>query len=242
MYCVLPDLGPVATGGRMFIAVDGIDGAGKTTLVSQLSNLLGIQFQPLITKEPTNLSKWGQRLRESAKTGRLPKPVEIEYFHKDRLFHIKNVIRPAILQNRVVLTDRYVDSTLAFQCETIAEADRLYGVFKDEILIPDITFILKCPVEIGLDRIARNRPDRTKFENQDTLELARSIYESRKGEHYAFLDASGSIESTFNQAVFELIRRTPTLLRMTGNQTQTGRLVNSQDSVCLNSLKAAVGS
>jgi thymidylate kinase len=60
----------------MFIAVDGIDGAGKTTLVHQLAILfaaLDPPNEPLITKEPTKLSEWGRLLRESAKTGRLPR-------------------------------------------------------------------------------------------------------------------------------------------------------------------------
>ena len=225
----------------MFIAVDGIDGAGKTTLVSQLSALL-VSFQPLTTKEPTNLSEWGRRLRESAKTGRLTKELEIEYFHKDRLFHIENIIRPALEQGRVVLTDRYVDSTLAFQSETIEEANTLYNSFKDEILIPDVTFILVCSVDDGLDRITRGRLERTTFEMRETLEQARLIYESRKGDHYVFLDASGTIESTYKQACSELIRRYASLI-----SHEIGRIEPDDIDRCWvndgpKSLKAAAGS
>jgi thymidylate kinase len=103
------------------------------------------------------------------------------------------------MAGRTVISDRYVDSTLAFQGETPDEAEKLYELFKPEILIPDITFILKCPVDIGLKRIARDRGSVTKFEDIETLEKARVIYESRTGSNYVFLDASGSVANTFNQ-------------------------------------------
>ena len=83
----------------MFLAIDGIDGAGKTTLVNHLAVLLQ-SLSPVITKEPTKNSKWGQRLRRAAIEGRLPLQQEIEYFHKDRLNHIENVIAPALDQDQ----------------------------------------------------------------------------------------------------------------------------------------------
>lgn len=192
----------------MFIVVDGIDGAGKTTLVRQLGAFLS-KFDPKITKEPTDLSTWGRQLRQSAKLGRLPKSTEIEFFHKDRLFHIETVILPALRTGRVVISDRYVDSTLAFQADGPADARRMYESFASQILIPDLSFILCCPVSIGLERIQKTRDALTTFEKLSTLERARLIYESRTGKNYALLDASGSVEHTFNQAIFEFCERFP---------------------------------
>lgn len=190
----------------MFIAVDGIDGAGKTTLVRQLVERLKM-FDPVATKEPTDKSHWGQKLREAARNGRLPRDEEIEYFHKDRLHHIANVIGPALAAGKTVISDRYVDSTLAFQADSPEQADELYETFLPEILVPDITFILDCPVEIGLRRIRRDRPSLTEYEKREVLERARAIYESRSGEHYVHLDASGDPNSTFEQAWDQLFRR-----------------------------------
>ena len=197
----------------MFIAVDGIDGAGKTTLVQQLAeHFKAAGIAVLVTKEPTGDSPWGQALRKSAENGRMPRNQEIEYFHKDRLHHIEHVIQPALGAGQTVITDRYVDSTLAFQARNIYEADEFYAQFAQEILIPDVTFILKCTVEIGLERIhRRNGAILSKFEDTETLSRARSIYESRRGANYEFLDATASIEGTYYQALRALKRRFPNI-------------------------------
>lgn len=187
-------------GTKMFIAVDGIDGAGKTTLVGQLAEILS-PLDPVITKEPTNNSRWGQSLRRTALQGRHAREKEIEYFHKDRIKHLRDVIRPALKAGRPVISDRYVDSTLAYQAETPEEADKLYSIFLRDIDIPDITFILDCDVEIGLQRISRDRPRVTYFETVETLEKARRIFASRRGTNYHILNAEGTPNDTLTQAL-----------------------------------------
>jgi dTMP kinase len=192
----------------MFIAVDGIDGAGKTTLVHQLASHL-LHLDPLITKEPTNDSPWAARIRDSALRERLSVEEELDIFHKDRMFHLETTIIPAIRAGRVVICDRYVDSTLAFQAKDEADADRLYLRFCDEILIPDITFILDCPVLTGLERIKTGRNRFTTFEKLDTLEKAQRIYRSRNGPNYVHVFAGGTPEATFESVVNRLNHRFP---------------------------------
>ena len=194
----------------MFIAVDGIDGSGKTTLVAELADWLR-PLDPIATKEPTDASEWGKRLRASAVEGRLPKATEIDYFHRDRLQHLADVIRPALAADRPVITDRYVDSLLAFQADDPADAERLYARFAGEILLPDVTFILDCPVATGLARIHRNRDGRSTFETDEFLERARRIYESRRGGNYIHLHADGAPGETFAAARRTLLARFPEL-------------------------------
>lgn len=194
----------------MFIAVDGIDGAGKTTLVAQLGELLRA-FNPLITKEPTNTSEWGRALRDAAVRERLPREVELEYFHKDRLHHLASEIIPALRSGRVVICDRYVDSTLAFQAHDPDDADSMYEAFRREILIPDLTFILDCPVDTGLARIRDRKNGFSTFENFETLRRAQEIYRSRRGPNYVHIDASKSIEYTLTVAQQNLRARFPSL-------------------------------
>ncbi len=179
----------------MFIAVDGIDGAGKTTLVRQLAATL--HPVPMVTKEPTDTSKWGRILREASMKGRLSRDEEIEYFHLDRLAHIADRIKPALDRRIPVITDRYVDSTLAFQAMDPADADVMYEKFRSEILIPDITFILDCPVEIGLARIAKRNLGTSVYETEAFLLRAREIYRTRRGPNYCHIDAAGTPEQTF---------------------------------------------
>jgi dTMP kinase len=187
----------------MFIAVDGVDGAGKTTLVWQLAGILGEELA-VVTKEPTNDPPWGQRLRASAVLGRLPREQELEYFHKDRLHHIQTVIQPSLDAEKIVISDRYVDSTLAFQAGSTSEAEDLYRRFKGEILIPDVTFILDCPVEIALGRISRDRQAFSAFERMDVLQRARQIYQSRRGSNYEQIAAQGTPADTLRQVLDRL--------------------------------------
>jgi len=196
----------------IFIAIDGIDGSGKTTLSMNLCALL-VDYEAEPTKEPTADSEWGRRLRQSAVEGRLPRETEIEYFHKDRIHHIENCIRPLMQEGRVVICDRYVDSTLAFQARDEIEAEAMYNSFAADILIPDLTFILRCPVQTGLQRIHDNRPEKSTFEEVGTLEHAHRIYESRvaKGGRYVGIDANGSVLDTAVQAVKALIAHFPHL-------------------------------
>jgi dTMP kinase len=186
----------------MFIAVDGIDGSGKSALVRGIAAVLA-PLHPLTTKEPTDTSFWGRRLRTSAKEGRLPRMIELEYFHKDRLHHIATVIRPALERGQIVITDRYVDSTLAFQAESVDEADVLYeSCLGTEILLPDITMILQCTVSQGLQRIQRREKGYlSMFESNESQRRAKEIYESRSGSHYRFIDASGTEDDTLRQAL-----------------------------------------
>lgn len=192
--------------GGVFIAIDGIDGAGKTTLALALARIFEGQ-DPLVTKEPTSESPWGKELRRSAERGRFSRDKEIEYFHKDRLYHIETIIIPALKQNRLVITDRYVDSTLAFQAVDADEAEEMWLRFQPQILTPDVSFILRCPVAVGLERIRRSRNHITTFETSDALERARHIYESRRGEHYCPLDAHSTPEHTLAQALVALSSR-----------------------------------
>ncbi len=194
----------------IFIAVDGIDGSGKTTLCGELFAILA-PFDPIIRKEPTSDSEWGRKLRAAASSGRLPSAVELDYFHRDRLHHIENFILPHLRDGKAVICDRYVDSTLAFQADTPDQADVLYERMKNEILTPDLTFILRCPVEVGLERIQRNRPEKSQYETVETLSKAAAIYESRENSHYRHLDASSTPANTLREAVECLKERFPDL-------------------------------
>ena len=180
----------------MFVVIEGIDGSGKSTLAKALANRLG-PSRVVLTREPTDLSPWGKRLREAAIKGRLERADEIEHFHRDRVHHLQTLIRPALAQGKVVITDRYVDSTLAYQAKDAADANQLLAKMSPELDTPDLVIVLDLPVETALKRIGKGRGAKTQFELRETLDRAKAHYDSRKGGQYHHVDAS----KPFNEVV-----------------------------------------
>src|SRR6266516_1826503 len=97
------------------IAIEGIDGAGKTTQAHFVQDkLMSRQLAVIRTKEPT-MGHWGQILRDSALTGRLSLEEEVEAFLNDRREHVTNTILPELKAAKIVILDRYYFSTVAYQ-------------------------------------------------------------------------------------------------------------------------------
>jgi dTMP kinase len=177
----------------MFITVEGIDGSGKSTLARALAERLAEQLgaeRVVLTREPTDQSEWGRRLRRSEQEGRLSREDEIAHFHKDRLHHLDTLVKPALAAGTIVISDRYVDSMLAYQARDSKDADRLLATMEDEILEPDLVLVLDVPVATALARIGGGREGRTSFEREETLRRAAAIYASRKGARYHRLNAA----------------------------------------------------
>ncbi len=190
----------------MFVVIEGIDGSGKSTLAKAIAEKLG--SRAVLTREPTDASSWGRRLREAEIKGRLNRADEIEHFHRDRMHHLETFIRPALARGQIVITDRYVDLTLAYQASDIADADKLFAQMAPELDVPDLVIVLDLPVETALGRIGKGRGTKTQFELKETLERARAIYDSRKGPQYHHLDATKPFKEVV-AAALALIETSP---------------------------------
>ena len=176
----------------MFISIEGIEGCGKSTLVNSLSRYLEEKkILHIVTKEPGS-SPIGKILREILldKNKKIDPLTELIMMFSDSLKHHDKVIKPSLEKGKIVITDRYIDSTYAYQgagrgiSKTII--DNL--VHKTEILLPDITFLLDLAPEIGLKRASsRNELDRFELEN---LEFHQRL---RKN----FLDVAGANPNRF---------------------------------------------
>ena len=104
----LPDSG-------LFIVLEGIDGAGKSTQIRCLTEKLAASGRPpVVSREPTD-GPHGRRLRESATRGRLSAEEELATFLADRREHVSNLILPSLAAGKVVVLDRYYFSTAAYQ-------------------------------------------------------------------------------------------------------------------------------
>jgi dTMP kinase len=182
----------------MLIALEGGEGVGKTTQARLLAIWLRDQgFDVIATREP-GATKVGMRLRavllDTTHTG-LSAKAETLMYAADRAEHVESVIVPALERGAVVVTDRYVDSSLAYQgagrsqlAEEVARLNR----WATGGLVPDLTILLDLPPTAGLGRRARSA-DRLEAEPTDFHERVRAGFlalASVEPERYLVLDAS----------------------------------------------------
>jgi dTMP kinase len=182
----------------LFVALEGGEGAGKSTQARLLAIWLReLGFDVVSTHEP-GATKIGMRLRalllDTAHTGLSPKAEALMYA-ADRAEHVDAVIRPALDRGAVVVTDRYVDSSLAYQGAgrrlPMAEISEL-NQWATTGLTPDLTVLLDLPPLTGLGR-RRSSADRLEAEPVDFHQRVRSGFLSLaegSPDRYAVLDAA----------------------------------------------------
>jgi len=146
----------VSTG--LFVALEGGEGAGKSTQVDLLQRwLTGLGREVVVTREPGG-TPLGRRLRElllDPSTGALAARTEALLYAADRAEHVQDVIRPALRAGAVVLTDRYIDSSIAYQGagRSLDPADiAKLSAWATEDLLPDLTVVLDIDPQVGLRR------------------------------------------------------------------------------------------
>lgn len=189
------------------IAIEGIDGGGKTTQAHFVQAHLQARRLPVVrTKEPTT-GYWGQILRDSAVTGRLSIEEEVEAFVKDRQEHVAQVINPALERGHVVIVDRYYFSTAAYQGARGLDPIELMARNEAFAPEPDLLVILDLDPAMGLQRI-RTRGDRANhFEQTGTLLRAREIFLSINKPYVYRIDASQEPEKIRDLIVREFSQR-----------------------------------
>ncbi|XHR27451.1 MAG: dTMP kinase [Chthoniobacteraceae bacterium] len=162
--------------GGLLVAVEGIDGAGKTTVAGMLAQWCGERgLGCVFSKEPTGLS-YGQKLRESAQTGRLSIDQELELFRLDRKEHVERSIGPALKGNQIVIVDRYYWSNAAYQGARGADVEQIIASNEAIAPIPDLFLFLDVPVGSGISRIHGRGDQPNDFEESDLLEKTRAIF------------------------------------------------------------------
>ena len=161
---------PPATG--FFIAFEGVEGSGKGTQVRMAEEFMRSQgYDVLVTREPGGTAV-GERVRDlllDPETGKLDARAEALLFAASRAQTVHSVIRPALAEGKVVICDRYVDSSLAYQGwgRGLGEPDILtLNVWGTQGLFPDLVILLHLEPERGLLR-STEAPDRMELEGQD---------------------------------------------------------------------------
>lgn len=171
--------------GGLLIAVEGIDGAGKTTVAATLAQWCGERgLLCALSKEPTSL-QWGRKLRESAASGRLTLPEELELFHKDRQQHTEESIAPALEEDGIMILDRYYWSTAAYQGARGANVKEVLEHNETNYPIPDLVLLLDLPVETGQKRIRVRGDQPNSFEDVTAQEKIRELFLKLPGQSQA---------------------------------------------------------
>ena len=165
----------------ILVAVEGIDGAGKTTQVRMLKRALMRAGQSVTaSREPTN-GQWGSILRRSAKGGRLSIDDELQTFIKDRTEHVQNLISPRLDAGDIVILDRYFYSTIAYQGARGADIASISVEMLSRFPEPDTVFLLDVDPVVGIHRIANDRGEEPNlFEDRASLGQAREIFNKMK--------------------------------------------------------------
>ena len=191
---------------KKFITFEGVDGAGKSTHLSWFAEALRQRGQDVVvTREPGGTAL-GEQLREILLHQTMGMDTEALLMFAARAEHIEQVISPALLAGKVVISDRFSDASFAYQGSGRGmdwEKLKQLEAWVHNDLQPDLTLFFDVPVEVARLRLANNAtPDRFEQEHGDFFERVRAGYHRRVQENpqrYAVIDAAQSLEKVTAQ-------------------------------------------
>lgn len=160
--------------GRL-LALEGIDGCGKSTQLPRLVAALRAAGHDVVaTAEPTR-GEWGRRIREMARSGEaVAAREELRWFNEDRREHVSQVIGPALRAGRVVVTDRYYLSSVAYQGARGLDWRDILARSEAEFPRPDLVLLLEIDPAQGLARV-RGRGEHVESVFEDVARLERVV-------------------------------------------------------------------
>lgn len=186
----------------LFISIEGPDGSGKSTQIENIKQFFADKsIDILFTREPGGTAI-GERIRNIL----LDKEcVDMNYMTEAMLYaasraqHVAQVIKPALAAGRIVVCDRFVDSSIAYQGygRGLGEAVAVINRYAVDGCMPDVTFFMKVDPSVGIDRIGSDKQDRLDGEKEA---FHREVYrgylelEKQNPQRIVGIDASRSIE------------------------------------------------
>ena len=201
----------------VFIAFEGGEGTGKSTQSKLLKEWLEARGESVVLSREPGGTDLGQGLRKillGHETGVISPRAEALLYAADRAHHVFSIIRPALAEGKVVITDRYFDSSIAYQGAgrvlAPGEVARI-SRWATESLFPTLTIVIDLPAEIGIGRL--HNPDRLEAEplafhervRQEFLQLARL-----DPERYLVVDGKQTIQEIHN-AIIARVAELPAL-------------------------------
>jgi len=202
----------------LFVTIEGPEGSGKTTIGKKIvERLIQEGYEVIYTREPGGIDI-AEQIRNvilDVKNTNMDPRTEALLYAASRRQHLIEKIVPAIKDNKIIICDRFVDSSLAYQGHARhLGIDNVYEInkFAIDTLMPDLTLLFDIDPKIGLERINANKlreVNRLDLEQLEFHTLVREgflIIQSREPNRVKRVDASQSIEDVFNDA-YKLIEQ-----------------------------------
>ena len=186
----------------MFITFEGIDGSGKSTLIPRVASWLKREGKKVLcTREPGG-TEIGNVIRRALLKWYHPcDKTQFLLYMADRAEHVETVITPALSEGKVVLCDRYVDSTFAYQ-PAVFPIVRTSG-FASDGLIPNLTILLDLSAETACKRIAQREGEQpSEKERKFLYDVRRKYHSVRTAEPWRIrmIDAEQDADTVFKEA------------------------------------------
>jgi len=157
----------------LFVTFEGMEGCGKTTQVKRLTRRLeGLGVPVIVTLEPggTSIGKKIRRVLLDSRNKALTPLAELMLYAADRAQHVQEIIQPALRTGKWVICDRFSDATVVYQGAARGQDRNLIRLLNKVVtqgIRPHLTFLLDCPVEVGLRRaLGRNMKGQDRFERE----------------------------------------------------------------------------
>ena len=185
----------------MFVVLEGLDGAGTTTQQARLARWLeGRGVRVHVTREPSEgpVGRWIRRTLSRDPSA--PDPWTLPWMYAaDRADHLAREVEPALARGELVLSDRYVHSSLAYQ--SLQQPLERVAALNEGFRVADLTLFVEVPVAVSMARIAARGAARELFEEEAKLVAIRDAYHAviarlrSRGDDIVVVDGAGDVES-----------------------------------------------
>lgn len=195
----------------LFITLEGMDGAGKSTHIPTILQLLASRGREVVSTREPGGTLLGEELRELLLHREMHVETESLLMFAARAEHLQQVILPALHRGAIVVSDRFTDASYAYQCGArglpLHKMQQLEQWVQGD-LQPDVTLLFDVPVEVSLQRLASARtPDKFEAQGAEFFARLRSQYLSRAAEYpqrFRVIDAHRPLEEV-KKTVEEII-------------------------------------
>lgn len=199
------------------ITLEGIDGSGKSTVAENLQKNPEIKaFKPVFTREPTRGTLTGNAVEKAIQSD-TDQLAELFLFTADHAEHLAKLIKPALENGKIVISDRYSDSRYAYQGVTLKTRlenplEWVKELHRGWTIVPNLTFLFDIRPEISIKRCGK-RGEQSKFEKLEFLRGVREIFlklAADDPERFIVIDASRSseyIEKEVAEKILEFLSR-----------------------------------